>query len=508
MRHIKFFDTTMRDGEQAPGFSMKTDEKVKLALQLEKLGVDIIEAGFPASSTGDFEAVQKVASVITKSTIAGLCRSNKNDISRAWEALKDAKFPRLHIFIATSDIHLHSKLKKTREEVLEIAREMVSYGASLCPDVEFSAEDAIRTDKDYLCKVIETAINAGAKTVNIPDTVGYTVPEEYANLIKYVREHVPNIDKATISVHCHNDLGLAVANSLAAVGAGACQVECAVNGIGERAGNAALEEIAMALNVRKDLFSDVKTNINTAEIYPTSRLLSAITGVDCQPNKAIVGKNAFAHEAGIHQDGVLKNPFTYEIMTPESVGFPKNKLVLGKHSGRHAFVTRLADLGFTNIAQEKVEELFTAFKVLADKKKEVFDEDLEALVYSGAEKANEAFKLNYICFASGSQNIPTATVVLQNAEGITFTDASTGDGPIDASYKAIERLTGISGKLENYRINAITSGTDAQGEVIVSVVFNGAGESVNGRGYSTDVLVASVNAYMDALNKYIRRNKA
>jgi 2-isopropylmalate synthase len=505
MRHIKFFDTTLRDGEQAPGFSMKTEEKITLALQLEKLGVDIIEAGFPASSPGDFEAVQKVAAVIEKSSVAGLSRANKKDIQTAWDALKGAKKPRLHIVIATSDIHLESKLKKTREQVIEIAVDAIKFAAGLCNDVEFSAEDAIRSDRDYLCQVLEAVIDAGATTVNIPDTVGYTIPDEFESLIRYVQEKVPNIKKATISVHCHNDLGLAVANSLAAIRAGASQVECTLNGIGERAGNAAIEEIVMMLNVRKDIFNDVSHGINTKELYRSSRLLTSITGIECQPNKAVVGKNAFSHESGIHQDGVLKNPFTYEIMTPESVGFPGNQLVLGKHSGSHAFKTRLKELGHENLSAEELEELFAKFKVLADMKKEVFNEDLDALVYSRPKGEKEPFTLDYVSFSSGNKSVPTATVVLTDSEGNTSTDASTGDGPVDAAFKAIERISGIPGRLQSYRINAVTAGKDAQGEVVLSVVFDDSKEAIGGRGYSTDVVVASVNAYISALNRYSRR---
>lgn len=503
MRQIKFFDTTLRDGEQAPGFSMKTEEKIQLALQLEKLGVDIIEAGFPITSPGDFEAVQRVSAVITKATVAGLCRAHKVDIQAAWDALKEAKHPRIHIVIATSDIHLTTKLKKTKEEVLKMAVDAVTFAKSLCDDVEFSAEDAIRSNPDYLCQVVEAVIDAGATTVNIPDTVGYTIPQEFENLILYIRKNVKNIEKATISVHCHNDLGMAVANSLAAIRAGASQVECTVNGIGERAGNAALEEIVMMLNVRKDIFNDVQCNINTTELYRTSKMLTTITGVECQPNKAIVGKNAFSHESGIHQDGVLKNPFTYEIMTPASVGFPGNQIVLGKHSGRNALSTRLAALGH-KLDNGAIDELFAEFKILADKKKEIFDEDLDALVYNRANAENSAFELEYVCFSSGNKHIPTATVMLKTPSGETVTDASTGDGPVDAAFKAIERISGITSRLHSYKISALTAGKDAQGEVLLTVSFNG-GDGIIARGYSTDVLVASVKAYINALNRYAAR---
>jgi 2-isopropylmalate synthase len=503
MRQIRFFDTTLRDGEQAPGFAMKTEEKVALALQLERLGVDIIEAGFPITSPGDFEAVQKISAVLTKATVAGLSRANRKDIQRAWDALKSAVKPRIHIVIATSDIHLEYKLKKSREEVLEIAADAVAFAKSLTDDVEFSAEDAIRSDPDYLCKVFKAVIDFGATTVNIPDTVGYTTPDEFYGRVSYVIKNVPNIDKAAVSVHCHNDLGLAVANSLAAVRAGATQIECTINGIGERAGNAALEEIVMMLSVRKDIFNDVTHAINTREIYRTSRLLTSVTGIECQPNKAVVGKNAFSHESGIHQDGVLKNPFTYEIMTPESVGFPGNKIVLGKHSGRHAFTSRLKSLGYEFDA-ENINKLFEEFKVLADKKKEVFDEDLDALVNKTFDNFPSAYRLGYIFFASGNTHIPTATVTLTDSDGREHTEASTGDGPVDAAFRAIEKISGISGRLCAYRINALTEGKDAQGEVLLTVEF-AEEELINGKGYSTDVVVASVNAYLGALNRYINR---
>jgi 2-isopropylmalate synthase len=504
MRQIKFFDTTLRDGEQAPGFAMKTEEKISLALQLERLGVDVIEAGFPISSPGDFEAVQKIASVLTKATVTGLSRANRKDIERAWDALKLAAKPRLHIVIATSDIHLVHKLRKSREEVLEIATDAIAYAKSLTDNVEFSAEDAIRSDPDYLCQVFKAVIDAGATTVNIPDTVGYTTPDEFYERVSYVIKNVPNIAGADVSVHCHNDLGLAVANSLAAIRAGATQVECTMNGIGERAGNAALEEIVMMLNVRKDIFNNVTHGINTKEIYRTSRLLTSITGIECQPNKARVGKTAFSHESGIHQDGVLKNPFTYEIMTPESVGFPGNKIVLGKHSGRHAFVTRLKSLGY-EFDPEKIDKLFEEFKDLADKKKEVFDEDLDVLVNKTfTQEFPVAYKLGYIFFSSGNTHIPTAAITLTDSDGVKHTEASTGDGPVDAALRAIEKISGIQSKLSAYRISALTEGKDAQGEVLLTVDFSGE-EPISGKGYSTDVVVASVHAYIAALNRYINR---
>jgi 2-isopropylmalate synthase len=500
---IIFFDTTLRDGEQAPGFSMNIDEKVRLAIQLEKLGVDVLEAGFPISSPGDFEAVKKVSEVIQTASVAGLCRANRKDIEVGWEALKAARRPRIHTFIATSPIHMKYKLNKTPEEVLEISKESVKFARSLCEDVEFSAEDATRSDIDFLCQLIEEVIKMGATTINIPDTVGYTVPDEYALMVKTILNRVPNIDKAVLSVHCHNDLGLAVANSLAALVAGARQVEGTINGIGERAGNAALEEIIMALNVRKDFYKDITCTNNTQEIYKTSRLLASITGIDVQPNKAIVGKNAFAHEAGIHQDGVIKMPTTYEIMTPESIGLPSNKLVLGKHSGRHALAARLEDLSF-KLNKDELDKVFYKFKELADKKKEVYDEDLIAIVEDQLVKIQEYYTLEYINIVSGNSTVPTATVQLLKDDNL-ITDASIGDGPVDASFKAIERITNIPGRLKEYKIKAITAGKDAQGEVAVIVEFEKSGIDFSGHAISTDIIYASAAAYINALNRYLSR---
>ncbi|MGA1863154.1 2-isopropylmalate synthase [Deferribacter thermophilus] len=498
------FDTTLRDGEQAPGFSMNVEEKLKMAVQLEKLGVDVIEAGFPISSPGDFEAVKRVAETVKNPIVAGLCRANRKDIEVGWDALKSAKRPRIHTFIATSDIHMKYKLKKDPEEVIEIARDAVKFARNLCDDVEFSAEDATRTNLDFLCKIVEVVIDAGASTINIPDTVGYTVPMEFEKIISTLLNKVPNIDKAIISVHCHNDLGLAVANSIAAVNAGARQVECTINGIGERAGNASLEEIVMALNVRKDIFDFVYTDVNTREIYRTSKLLTSITGVEVQPNKAIVGKNAFAHEAGIHQDGVLKERTTYEIMTPESVGIPSNKLVLGKHSGRHALMQRLKDLGY-ELSKEEIEIVYSRFKELADKKKEVYDEDLEAIVENQMSRVREYYSLENITVVSGNNAIPTATIELVKDDGNTIIDASIGDGPVDAAFKAIERIAGIQGRLKKYNIKSVTAGKDAQGEVTVSVEFEKSGFDITGKGYSTDIVEASARAYLHALNRYLSR---
>ena len=504
MRKLIFFDTTLRDGEQCPGFSMTTDEKIRLALQLERLGVDVIEAGFPASSSGDFEAVQKISSLVKNSSICGLSRANKKDIEAVYEATKNAARPRIHTFIATSDIHMKHKLKKSREEVVELAREAVRFARNLCDDVEFSAEDALRSDPDFLYQIIDAVIKEGAGTINLPDTVGYIMPDEIYALFSGIKNNVANIDKVVLSTHNHDDLGMGVANSLAAIRAGADQVECTINCIGERAGNSALEEICMAINVRKDFYKDIETTINTTEIYKTSRMITSITGVDVQPNKAVVGKNAFAHESGIHQDGVLKERTTYEIMTAESVGIMKNSLVLGKHSGRAAFKTRLAEMGY-NLDNEHLEKAFSAFKDLADKKKEIFDEDLEAIILGKLSDAKKYYELDYVGFNSGSSLIATATLRLKKDDGTILTDSSTGEGPVDAAFKAVERISGCDGRLKNYKINAVTQGKDAQGEVTVIAEFASSGIEVLGKGYSTDVLIASVEAYINALNNYISR---
>ena len=506
MRKLIFFDTTLRDGEQCPGFSMKTEEKIRLALQLERLGVDVIEAGFPASSPGDFDAVSQIASLIKNSTVCGLARATKNDIDAVYEATKNAARPRIHTFLATSDIHMQYKLKKSREEVIEIAKEAVRYARNLCDDVEFSAEDALRSDPEFLYKIIDTVIKEGATTINLPDTVGYIMPDEIYNLFSSVKNNVANIDKVILSTHNHNDLGMGVANSLAAIRAGADQVECTINGIGERAGNSALEEICMACNVRKDFYKDIYTTINTTEIYKTSRMITSITGVDVQPNKAIVGKNAFAHESGIHQDGVLKERSTYEIMTAESVGVLKNTLVLGKHSGRAAFKARLTEMGYS-LDDEHLEKAFAAFKDLADKKKEIFDEDLEAIVLGKLSDAKKYYELDYVGFNSGSSLIATATLRLKKDNGEILTDSSTGEGPVDSAFKAVERISGHEGRLKSYKINAVTQGKDAQGEVTVIAEFDKSGIDVLGKGYSTDVLIASVEAYINALNNFLSRSK-
>jgi len=502
MRTIRIFDTTLRDGEQSPGASMNVDEKLQVAKQLARLGVDIIEAGFPIASHGDFEAVRRIASMVKGVTIAGLARTKMEDIERAGEAIKPAHSKRIHTFIATSDIHLQYKLKMSREEVLETAWKAVKKARQYTDDVEFSAEDATRSDWDYLCKVIESAIKAGATTINIPDTVGYTVPQEFGELIEFIMNKVPNIDKAVISVHCHNDLGLAVANSLTAILKGAGQVECTINGIGERAGNASLEEIVMALKTRPKFFM-ADTKIITQEIYKTSRLVSKITGMTVQPNKAIVGANAFAHEAGIHQDGFLKERSTYEIMRPEDVGIPQSKLVLGKHSGRHAFNTRLKELGY-ELKGEELNCAFEKFKHLADQKKYIFDEDIETLVSEEVSKAPEAYTLVALSVTSGINQKPKAIVTLRVGDK-TVTQTGYGDGPVDATYKAIVSMTNTESNLLKFEVKSITGGTDALGEVMVSLEEHG--RAVRGYGADTDIIVASARAYINALNKLVARKR-
>ncbi len=496
---ILIFDTTLRDGEQSPGYSMNTKEKLELARQLMRLGVDMMEAGFPIASQDDFEAVRAIARAVRGGPIvAGLARAKDVDIDRAWEALMHAERPRIHTFIATSEIHIKYKLKSTQEEVLEATVAAVKRAKGYTEDVEFSAEDAHRTDQDYLCRVIEAAIKAGATTINIPDTVGYGLPWEFGDRIRDLMNRVPGIERVIVSAHCHNDLGLAVANSLEAVRAGARQVECTVNGIGERAGNAALEEIVMAVRTRKD-FMRFDTSIRTEEIYRTSKLLQSITGVSVQPNKAIVGANAFAHEAGIHQHGVLQTPLTYEIMTPESVGVPRSQLVLGKHSGRHAFKKRLEELGLA-LEEEELNKAFVRFKALCDRKKEVFDEDLLALVEGELTLADRGYVLEHLQFTSGTNIIPTATVRLRyNDEA--FQESGCGDGPVDAAYKAIDLITKIPGRLLEYNLRAITGGKDAVGDV--TVVIEADGKRLVGRGSSTDVIEASVRAYLNAVNKLV-----
>jgi 2-isopropylmalate synthase len=496
MEKIRIFDTTLRDGEQSPGASMNLDEKLRLARQLERLNVDVIEAGFPISSPGDFESVKRIAQEIRGPQIAGLSRTTPGDIDRAWEALRFAKNPLLHIVIATSDIHLQHKLRKTREEVLEEAGRAVAYAKRFTGQVEFSAEDATRSDPDYLARVVQAAIDAGATIVNIPDTVGYTTPTEYGKLIAGLRQRVPNIQKAVLSVHCHNDLGMAVANSLAAVENGARQVECTVNGIGERAGNASMEEIVMALKTRRDFFS-YEVGVVTEQIYPTSRLLSSITGILVPPNKAIVGANAFAHEAGIHQDGVLKEKTTYEIMRPESVGISQSTLVLGKHSGRHAFRERIKTLGY-ELSEGHLNQAFQRFKEVADKKKQVFDEDLEAIIADEILRIPDLYKLVNLNVVSGSVIVPTATVQIEIA-GKLYQEGGFGDGPVDAAYKTIAKITKTKSHLLKFSVNAITGGTDAQGEVMV--ILEEGGIRVTGQGAHTDIILAAAKAYVNGLNK-------
>ena len=495
-KKIYIFDTTLRDGEQTPGVSLNPQEKLEIAKQLENLGVDVIEAGFPVASNGDFEAVKLISKNIKKSVVAALARASKGDIERAYEAIKYAPKKRIHVFLATSALHMKYKLNMSEEEVLKKATDMVIYAKSLVEDVEFSAEDGSRTEKEFLYKVLESVIEAGANVVNIPDTVGYTTPVEYGKLIKDIKENVKNIDKAIISVHCHNDLGLAVANSLAAIENGAEQVECAINGLGERAGNAALEEIAMALKTRRDFYNN-ETNICSEKIYRVSKLVSHFTGITVQPNKSIVGANAFSHESGIHQDGILKNRETYEIMTAQSVGFATNNMVLGKHSGSHAFEERLKTLGY-DLKKEQVTEAFKKFKELADRKKEISDRDIEALVNQGVVAIEDVYKLINFNVTTGNNIESTATVKIKYNE-IEKVEAACGDGPVDALYNALERAIDINPELKDYSIKAITSGTDALGEVRVKL--NLGDKTVLGIGVSTDVIEASLFAYMNALNK-------
>lgn len=496
---IKIFDTTLRDGEQTPGVNLNIQEKLEIARQLEKLGVDVIEAGFAIASPGDFEAIKAVSENIKNVTIASLCRAVEKDIDRAWEAVKGAQSPRIHTFIATSDIHLKYKLKMTEDEVLERAVAMVKYAKKYCSDVEFSAEDASRTRMEFLIKVIEEVIKAGATVVNIPDTVGYTTPIEYGNMIKTLRESVSNIDKADISVHCHNDLGLAVANSLAAVINGATQVECTINGLGERAGNASMEEIIMGIETRKDFYK-IGHKIDTTQIYRSSKLVSSLTSIAVQPNKAIVGANAFAHESGIHQHGVLSEKSTYEIMRPESVGIGQNRMVLGKLSGRHAFEERLKELGYTTLSPENIQKAFEKFKSLADKKKVVLDRDIEALVEEKVSQVPEIFELESFQITSGNKNVATSTVSLKRNDEI-ITEAATGDGPVDAAFNAIERAVGISFTLEDYSLRAVTEGKDALGEVTVRISKDG--KLFVGRGVSTDIIESGVRAYLNAINRAV-----
>jgi 2-isopropylmalate synthase len=503
LEKVRILDTTLRDGEQSPGFSMNIPEKLRMAKQLEKLGVDIIEAGFPIASKGDFDAVKLIAESIENSQVSALARANDKDIDRAWEAIKDARNPFIHTFISTSDIHLTHQLKKSREEVLEMAVAAVKRAKSYTEDIEFSAMDSTRSDRDYLCQIIEAAIDAGATTINVPDTVGYTIPSEYGDLIKYIIQKVSNIDKAVISVHCHNDLGLSTANSIAAVLNGARQIECTINGIGERAGNTSLEEVAMIFFTRKD-YAHLETNIKTEEIYSTSTLLTRITGVGVQPNKAIVGANAFAHESGIHTDGLLKDKTTYEIMTPESVGVKKSNIVLGKHSGRHAMREELKKMGY-ELSDKEINKVFNRFKELADKKKNLYEEDLETIVAEIILRAPDKYKLVNLNVISGSFAIPTATVQME-VDNEQIKDVGMGDGPVDAAFKTIAKITGTKSRLLKYSVDSITGGTDAQGEVTVRLEEEG--KEIVGRGAHNDIIMASVFAYINALNRleYLKKN--
>ncbi len=520
------FDTTLRDGEQSPGATLNVDEKLEIARQLSRLGVDICEAGFPIASPGDFDAVRRIAEEVGPLTdgrksgqpmvIAGLARANKQDIQRAYDAVKVAPRHRIHTFLATSDIHLQHKLKIDRETCIEQTIEAVTFARSLCDDVEFSPEDAGRSDPDFLVQVLTEAIKAGATTLNIPDTVGYVTPEEYGRLITYLIAKTPGADKVVWSTHCHNDLGLATANTLAGVKAGARQVEVTINGIGERAGNTSLEEVAMAISTRPNFFN-FTTNIDTTHITRTSRMVSAYTGMVVQPNKAIVGANAFAHEAGIHQDGMLKNQLTYEIMRPETVGLHASTLVLGKHSGRHAFRVRLEDLGYDDLDKEELDQAFQRFKRLADKKKVVTDADIEAIIADEIYQPPEIWKLNHIQVSCGDHSIPTVSVSLTGPDGTTYMDAALGTGPVDAAYQAINRIIGESPKLTEFSINAVTEGLDAQAEATIRIQpHNGEGKyalnpqtsqhyarTFSGHGASTDIVVASARAYLSALNKML-----
>ncbi len=495
-RLIQIFDTTLRDGEQSPGATMNVEEKILIARQLARLGVDIIEAGFAVSSSGDFEAIQKISQEVEGPVVCSLARAKAADVDSAWEALKGGEKVRIHTFISTSDIHLKYQFRMTRKEALDRAVEIVQHSRGYVEDVEFSPMDATRSEESYLCEMLEAVISAGAKTVNIPDTVGYTTPEEFHRLIQAIRRRVPNIDQAVISVHCHNDLGLAVSNSLSAVHAGAGQVECTINGIGERAGNASLEEVVMALRTRKDFFA-ADTQITTEEIITTSRLVSRITRMPVQPNKAIVGANAFAHESGIHQDGLLKEKMTYEIIRPESVGVGKTRMVLGKHSGRHAFKNRLEELGY-HPNEADLNKAFERLKHLADQKKEIFDEDLEAIISEEMGRKVERYRLVSIHSESGSNISPKVTVELAVGEQV-LKKAGQGDGVVDAAYKTIASMTETKSHLKSYVVKGITGGTDALGEV--TVILEERERRVMGHGADTDIIIASVRAYLNGLNK-------
>jgi len=502
---IIIFDTTLRDGEQSPGASMNLFEKIRIAKILEDMGVDVIEAGFPIASDGDFEAVNEIAKIVKGSTVCGLARSSKGDIDRCAEAIKPAASGRIHTFISTSPLHMKYKLQMEPEDVRQEVIDSVTLARNYTDDVEWSCEDGSRTEHDFMCQTIESAIDAGATTINIPDTVGYAMPMEYAAIIEMVMNRVPNIDKAIISVHCHNDLGMAVANSLAAVQVGARQVECTINGLGERAGNAAMEEIIMGLRTRPDHLP-YNTNIKSELITKASKLVSTVTGFTVQPNKAIVGANAFAHEAGIHQDGVLKNAQTYEIMTPESVGLTESKLVMGKHSGRHAFREKLIELGY-DLGDNAVQDAFKRFKDLADVKKDVYDEDIIAIVDDAVIRTNDIINLEKLEVLCGTEQQPPKASMTLNVDGDQKSAEMTGDGPVDAIFKGIKQLTGMEPHLQLYQVHAVTQGTDAQAEVTVRLEEDG--KTVNGQGADTDTMVASARAYINALNKLlVKREKS
>jgi 2-isopropylmalate synthase len=497
------FDTTLRDGEQSPGASMNLTEKLEVALALKDLGVDVIEAGFPIASPGDFEAVQMIARQVEGPVICGLARCNLEDIDRAWEALREAARPRIHVFLATSAIHREFKLHMAKEEILTRAVEGVRRAKGYCDDIEFSPEDASRTELDFLAEVVERAIEAGATTVNIPDTVGYAVPSQYAAAIRHLKNNVKGIDRVVISVHCHNDLGLAVANSLAAVKEGARQVECTINGIGERAGNCALEEVVMALRTRADYYG-LRTMINTPRLCPTSRHVAHVTGIDVQRNKAIVGQNAFAHEAGIHQDGILKEPTTYEIMRPEDVGLAQTELVLGKHSGRHALRERVQELGY-HLDDIQLQQVFEGFKVLADRKKTIYDADIEALAEAQIHSGPALWTLESFHTSAGTGACPMAAVCLVHVDGRKVQDAACGDGPVDAVFKTIERITGVAVQLRDYQVRSVSIGEDAQGEARVEVEHDGRVQ--RGQAVSTDVIEASAQAFLQAINRLSMRRQ-
>ncbi|WMJ76502.1 MULTISPECIES: 2-isopropylmalate synthase [unclassified Sedimentibacter] len=499
---VKIFDTTLRDGEQSPGCSMNLKEKIEMAQQLERMNVDIIEAGFAAASPEDLRSIQEISKHIKKCTVTSLARAHKDDIDKAWESLKYAANPRIHVFLATSPIHMEYKLKMSPEKVLETSEKMVSYAKSFCDNIEFSAEDATRSDADFLAQVFDAVIKAGATTINIPDTVGYTTPDEYYDFITTIINKCPALKTVDISVHCHNDLGLAVANSIAAIKAGATQIECTVNGIGERAGNAALEEIVMSLNTRKDYFG-AETRIDTKQIVRSSSLLTRITGIKVQPNKAIVGANAFAHESGIHQHGVLNNKQTYEIMTPESIGLDTNKLVLGKHSGRHAFSDKLTKLGYT-LTKDELDIAFKKFKDLADKKKIVYDRDIDALVSRQKVQIPKIFELVKFVINSGNAITSTATLSVRKGNDV-IEEVAAGEGPIYASFKAIEKIIGKSLELADFSLNSVTEGEDALGDAVVKLKENG--RVYVGRGLSTDIIEASIIAYINSLNKMVFENR-